>query len=214
MANNPCFTSLQLCRLRITLLDDTGAPDPGSTSSYVSDAPIELGYSLNVKEGATIQQENGCGDLCVNFRGDDSIESVDLTTTLCKLDSELSELMTGGTLVTVAGSTRGYALPQVSSPLTRRVGVEAWTKAFDFDEPASLPYVRYIFPSVQWRLADGNLGNQANNLALAGKGRSNSQWGDGPSNDLPWDAYTSPFGWFYDDDLPDAACGYVTLVAS
>lgn len=214
--NNPCFTSLQLCRLRVSLLDDsTGAPDPGSTSVYVTDAPIDLGYKLNVKAGTVIQQESGCGTLCVNFRGDDSIESVDLTTTLCKLDSELAELMTGGSLVTVAGNTRGYALPQVGDLLTRRVSIEAWTLAYDFDEPASpYPYVRYVFPSTQWRLADASLSNASNNLPLAAKGRSNSGFGDGPANDLPWDAYTSPFGWFYDTDLPDAFCGYQALVAS
>lgn len=224
MTTNQRSGSLQFCRTRFTLLDSSGKPDPGAESIIVTKDAINLGWKVNLKAGAKFSQENGCGETCLTFQDDDEIESVDLTTTLCILDDELLELVAGWTLVMDeldATVVRGSAMPDVGVKLGRRVGVEGWTKAWDGDQPAidvdgsSVLYHRWVFPSTSWVIGDGTLENNPLAVPLTGHGRSNSQWGDGPANDLPWGKYVTPMGHFIDKNaLPDPTDGYATLVAS
>jgi hypothetical protein len=212
MATDGCFTPILAVRLRACLLDDTGAPLAGADSVVVTDALINIGYSVVLKAGADLEQDNGGGEVCATYQGDDEIKFVNL-----KL--ELISLLTGATLVEVAGITRGFAIPTVGAKLSRRASIEAWAIAQDGDEQALLNgnpmFYRYIFPRTSWTLGDQTLENKIGTVPLVGKGRANSQFGDGPANDLPWDAYTSAMGIFDDDsDLPDSVCGFQTLIAS
>lgn len=214
-----CYTPVKVCRMRATRLDDVGAPLPGSDSVVVTDALITLGYSVVLKTGANFEQQNGCGDVCATVQDPDQVKAVDLKMDLCKLDHELVELLTGATLVQVLGQTRGFVIPQVDTPLTSEVSIEAWAKAWDGDQQAVLNgqpmYYRYVFPRTTWVLGDQTLENKVITLPMSGHGKSNSQFGDGPANDLPYDVYLAPMGIFDDDsELPDATCGYTALVAS
>lgn len=218
-----CYTPLLACRLRVALLEDNGAPDAGAGNVAVSDSLIRIGYSVVVTEGASFEQKNGCGDICVQYQGEDRIKAVNLTIELCHLDFELIALMTGASLVSEPGRTNiGTALPAVDADLSRRVSVEAWSLAWDGDEQAiddtggSEPlYIRTIFPSTSWVEGDRTYEEGITRIPLTGRGRSNSQFGNGPGNDLPWGAYTTPKGEYLDDNaLPAATCGTGTLVAS
>jgi hypothetical protein len=214
-----CFTPINACRLRVALLDDSGAPDPGADSMVVTSDMIELGYETVVTPGASFEQPNGCGDICLSYEGKDRIKAVTLTIQLCKLDFELIELMTGADPDVIDGVLRGLALPAIDVDLDRRVSIEAWSEAYDVDQPltegADVGYLRTIFPSTSW--VEGPRSYKQGNtiIQLNGKGRSNANFGNGPGNDLTWGKYTSPKGEFLDfDDLPEATCGYQTLVAS
>ncbi len=223
MGQPNCFTPLFICRLRVALLDDSGAPDAGADALAVSDSIIRLGYQLDVVTGTQFEQKNGCGTVCVQFQGEDRIRGVNLTMELCHLDMELISLMTGASLVSEPGRTNiGTALPAIDADLTRRVSIEAWSKAWDGDEQAtdqtggSEPlYIRTIFPSTSWIEGDRTYEEGITRITLTGRGRSNANFGNGPGNDLPWGAYVTPKGEYIDDgDLPTATCGTSTLVAS
>jgi len=220
MAGPYCFTPILACRLRVALLEDGGAPDPGSESMVVTDALVRLGYQLVVTQGAKFQKKNGCGKICVDYQGQDRIDSVNLTLEVCTLDFELISLMTGADLDIIAGDARGSALPQIDADLTRRVSVEAWSQAYDGDQPltddlGNPGYLRSIFPSTSWIEGDREYKEDVTAIILTGRGRSNANFGNGPGNDLTWGKYTSPKGEFLDfGDLPEATCGYQTLVAS
>ncbi len=214
-----CFSSLQVCRLRVALLDDAGAPDAGADALVVSDALIQIGWQVQVSEGSNFEQKNGCGSVCLTYQGPDKITGVNLTAQLCTLDHELIALMTGANLAVVGGETRGFALPGPNEELTRRVSVEAWALAWDGDQQAvdtgNPLYQRYIWPSVSWLFGDGTLEDNPLAVPLTGRGRGNAGFGNGPGNDLPWGVYTTAMGVFTDDgELPVATCGTQTLVAS
>lgn len=218
-ATNYCFTSLQACRLRATLLDATGKPDPGDSSMIVTDALIDLGYELVLKAGASFDLDNGCGVSCLTFQDRDKIQAVNLTMTLCKLDAQLIALLTQAHEVIVNGVSRGFAVPDTDEELDREVSIEAWSKAWDGDAQAVVDgdvwHDRFIFPRTSWTLGGATLENNPLKVPLKGRGKSNSAFGDGPANDLPWDEYLTPMGVFYDDNpLPDSVCGYQALVAS
>lgn len=215
-----CYSPLLACRLRVALLDSTGAPVAGAGNVAVSDSLIRLGYSLVRSEGVNFEQKNGCGNICVKYQGNDKITGVNLTMELCHLDLELIALMTQASLVNDGARTNvGTALPGVDDELTRRVSVEVWSYAWDSDEQATeggnLLHIRTIFPSTSWTEGDRTYEEGITRIPLVGRGRSNANFGDGPGNDLPWGAYTSPKGEFLDDGaLPTATCGTSTLAAS
>lgn len=223
MPDPNCYTPLLACRMRVALLDANGAPDDGADHMAITDSLINVKYSLVLEEGAKFSQKNGCGNVCVQYEGQDKIKSVGLTMELCHLDFELIALMTGASLVSEPGRTNiGTALPSIDSELTRRVSLEVWSYAWDGDEQAvdttggAEPlFIRTIFPSTAWTEGDRTYEEGITRITLNGKGRSNSQFGNGPGNDLPWGAYTSPKGEYLDDAaLPTATCGTQTLVAS
>lgn len=216
---NLCYSSLQACRLRATLLEADGTPDAGADAVVVTDALIDIGYKIVLKEGAKFDLENGCGVQCLTFQDRDKIQSVDLSMTLCKLDAALIHLLTGATLVIESNVIRGFAIPDTDAELDQEVSIEAWSKAWDGDQQASLGgnllHDRFIFPRTTWTLGDGTLENNPFKVPLTGRGKGNSLWGDGPANDVPYNAYLSPMGVYFDDNaLPDPVCGLQTLVAS
>lgn len=223
MPDPNCYTPLLACRMRVALLDANGAPDDGADHLAVSDSLINVGYSVVVEEGAEFSQKNGCGVTCVQYQGQDRIKAVNLTMELCHLDFELLALMTGASLVSEAGRPNiGTALPAVDADLTRRVSLEVWSYAWDGDQQAidttggsDALYIRTVFPSTSWVEGDRTYEEGITRITLTGKGRSNSNFGNGPGNDLPWGAYTTPKGEYLDDNaLPTATCGTSTLVAS
>ena len=131
--------------------------------------------------------------------------------------------MTGASLVSEPGRTNiGTALPAVDADLTRRVSIELWSLAWDGDEQAiddtggsEALHIRTVFPSTSWIEGDRTYEEGITRITLTGRGRSNSNFGNGPGNDLPWGAYVTPKGEYLDDgELPTATCGTSTLVAS
>lgn len=223
MPDPNCYTPLLACRLRVALLAANGAPSAGADHQAITDSLISVKYSLDITEGASFEQKNGCGVTCVQYQGQDRVKGVNLTMELCHLDVELIALMTGASLVSEVGRTNiGTALPAVDADLTRRVSVEVWSYAWDGDEQAidttggsEALYIRTIFPSTSWVEGERTYEEGITRITLVGKGRSNSNFGNGPGNDLPWGAYVTPKGEYIDDNaLPSATCGTQTLVAS
>lgn len=214
MATN-CFKTLSLCRLRIARLDASGVPEPGAKNLYVTDSQISLTLGLEISEGDDFEVKNGCGDICFSFKDRDQIKGLNLELAVCTADPELTELLTGGDLLTSGGDTVGYALGSVGSVGNENgVSVEAWTKNISGSSlDADYPYVRWVFPKTFWTHSDRTFENGPITHSYTGEGQENVNWFDGPAND--WD-YTSDrlFQYAGDTTLPTAACGAQTLVAS
>lgn len=214
-----CYTPILACRLRVARLDAAGSPLAGAGNLAVSDSLIKIGYSTVIKEGANLEQDNGCNVQCVKAQFPDKITGVNLTMELCHLDIELISLMTGGVLITEGGRGNvGLALPDSDAELNDRVSVEAWSLAWDGDEQATEDgdplYIRTIFPSTSWVEGDRTYEGAITRIPLTGRGRGNANFLDGPGNDLP-PGYTSAKGEYYDiGELPEATCGTSALIGS
>ena len=61
MPSPHCFGSIQACRLRVGRLDSGGAPSPGASNLYVTDALIQIQTSYEIEAGEEFTQKNGCG---------------------------------------------------------------------------------------------------------------------------------------------------------
>lgn len=215
-----CTQSVDVCRLRVAVLAEDGAPDPGAGNLYVTDALIKLDYKVNLKAGAKFNQENGCGNTCMTYQAPDEIESVDVALELCMLDAELIGVITGYPVTDIGGVPRLWSLPAIGVPLDHDISVEAWSKAWDVgrqatDGSGNLLWHQFIFPSGTYNLGDSSLSHNPLALPFNGHCRSNPAFGDGPGNDVPWGSVVGPMAeGITNTQPPTATCGAQALVAS
>lgn len=226
MANATCYTPLQVCALRVAKLNSTGDAVAGAATGYVSDALIEATLGLEIEEGDEIIKKNGCGDICVNFKDSDRIKRATVTLNLCKLDSELIYLLTGGTLIQDGSTTIGMKVQNFDDDAIDGVCLELWTKAWNGSAQAAPTitgsvnsYFHFVLPKARFQLSDLTLANADSEIPVSGTGEENAGLNiDGPYNDWPTavtqaGGFDSVVGWFLDDAIPTAACGFTTVPA-
>lgn len=213
LAAHRCLSSVRARRLRVARLHEDGTLDPGTENLYISDALLSIGTSPEIEAGEELVQRNGSGEICVYVSGDDEVKRYNLTLTLCQLDSELLEMLTGATLITNGGITVGVQMPRIGDTKPR-VCVEAWSEARtsrqQASEDGSVLWWHWVWPNVKWTIGDFTLEAGILNVPLNGKAEENDSMGTGPAADWP-DLITSAQAWFLDDEIPDAVCGYQEL---
>lgn len=229
MADPTCFSSLQVCRLRVATLTSAGIPVAGASNGYTSDGLVSIALTFVKSEGDEFEVKNGCGDICATFVDCDKVKRVDPVVTLCSLDAQLIELMAGGTLFTETPSLDpfGMKIPSPGDACPTPVSLEWWTIAWDVDSqatPASLSnvpgYWHFVIPRVMFSFGDITFENGIAVIPLNGKGEANSAiTANGPFNDWPTEVagtggVNSPFGFWLDATLPTASCDYITVPAT
>lgn len=230
MPSPHCYGSLQVCATRIAALEANGQADPGASNGYISSDLIQADISLEIEEGDEFIVKSGCGNICQTFRDCDRIKRATIAIELCVLDSEMISLMVqNGTLFTDAGTgdAIGFELPAFDVDCPNGVSVEFWSKAWDGTAQATPPflggsvaYYHWVFPKVRWQLGDLTLENEILRIPLNGIAEENPNISiDGPFNDWNVDVaaaggITNVGGWFLDDTLPTAECGFVTVPAA
>lgn len=228
MPNQHCYASLQLCAIRIALLDPTtGAPDNGADNGYVTTAAQKLDVSVEIEEGVELTSKNGCDALCASFKAADKIKRLTFAMDLCQLDWAQIALMTGSDSFTSGGNIVGGQLPSITGALDRRVSVEAWTKAWDGGEQAvpsytspNGAYFHWVFPKTSWLPGTLSMANELMVVPLTGIGEENSRiTSNGPFDDWPAavgnaGGITHVGGWYFDDELPTDACDYIPVISA
>lgn len=213
MSDN-CLPQLQACRMRVTLLDANGVPSPGANSSYVTKSFTEVGATAVYTDGDETEDKNACGEVEVNFKAADSFKRLDMSITLLTPDPYLSQLLSGGVVLT-DGPAKGFAYPEIGVSPTQIVSVEVWTKrinngALDSD----YPYAWWVFPQVQnLRIGDKTLNGQTQLAVFTGQAVENANWFDGPVNDWPV-ASDRVAQWVPTTTLPTVSCGYMAVTPS
>jgi hypothetical protein len=216
MAAHRPLSSVYASRLRVSRLHDDGSLDPGSENQYVSDAIVSIGQTPNVQAGEEFTQRNGGGGICVYVTEQDSIVRYDLTLSLCQLDAELIEILTGGRVLSVGGTTVGFAVPALDA-IAPSVLVEAWGEARDGSAQASEDgaalYWHHVWTNVQWTLGAFTLERGILTVPLTGKAVENPSMGLGPGGEWP-EVITEAYAFFLDDEIPAATDGYQSLVVA
>lgn len=226
MANQTCYSSIQLCGLRVAALDATGDGLAGASNGYVSNSLIEANLGLDVESGIEILKKNGCDDICVNFRGNDRVKRSTIDLKLCTLDSELIALLIGGSRYTSGSTTIGGRVQTLSESASNGVSIEFWTKAWNNSEQArpsvlgsTNAYWHWVIPKAKFQFDPVDLKDDHAEIALKGYGYENTALNiDGPFND--WSTAITTAGgapaalnWFLDTTLPTAQCGFTTVPA-
>jgi hypothetical protein len=218
-----CATSILLCAMRITRLNADGSLAAGPNNAYITNSPVSLQFSPNIKTGITEQQVGGCGCVCVSYKGPDTLLYFDLDFEFCKDEPALYEIMAGMALVTDDSDTPvaiGNSWPnQLSCSLPQQppFAIEAWAQNFidDHQVPDPAAYTRYVWPMAFANLDQQTLGAQFTLPKLKGWTRTNPNWpADGAIyNDYPVGAELEQGGGKFQDSsdhVPVAECAYQT----
>ena len=216
MAETDCRPQVQACAIRVSRLDSNGVPSPGASNLIVSDALVSMGISAVYTDGDEIEDKNACGDVGVNFRGNDSFKRLDVTLQIITPDPFLQEMLSGGVVLDPGGGApQGYGMPPIGAVSGNGVSVELWANRIDDgDLDLNYPYAWYAYPKIRnLRIGDYSHENGSLQPVFSGQAVENANWYDGPLNDWPADS-DRVAQWVPTNTLPTAVCGYQTLSAS
>jgi hypothetical protein len=165
-----------------------------------------------VEAGQDLTLVAGCDCIVASYRGTDKLKRFDLELALATLEPGLLEMLIGGDAILSGSDVIGQHMPvQINCTDTQQpvVAIEAWQTLWEDDHPASTPnrYLRWVFPATRWQLGDMTLENALLQPTVTGYTRGNTNWGEGIFDDQPEAVGPAP-AYFYDDVIPDAACGW------
>lgn len=220
------YDSVDLCRIRVSLLTTGGAPLTWASNGYVSDAAINLGIKITTEAGDDITQKNGCGTICATLQSPDQMKGIALSADLCILDAYLEEFLCGSQTISSGANAIGSRFAAVGSSPTP-VCFEGWSKAWQTDHQATNAftspnptYIHWVFPYTRWVLGDRTLEHGIDVWPVNGVGSENTAITvDGPFNDWPSAVAASGGmprlgGWFFDGTIPTASTSKIAVTSA
>jgi hypothetical protein len=134
--------SLFALGMRLTKLDDTGAPLTGLATSYTTEALVAASIGLQYEEGTEIIRRAGSGRICLSYRAPDSLKRGTISDlSICSPDPNVLQFMIGGDVIGTGGS--GTAEVQTVSLTGTPTGgtftltyLDETTAAIDYDATA------------------------------------------------------------------------------
>jgi hypothetical protein len=221
-----CLNSLDICAIRASVLNADGSPNFGLANGSAYDlSSISLGRTPITTTVTGINQEDGCGRVCVNIPDRTVTTGETLALLLCQLDSELINVLTGAEVILDgSGDVIGFIAPD---PTVTRPTVEfhGWSKAYENNAQHAAPYTSYhwVWPGTTWEIGNWTLQRGVLQVSLIGTAVANANLGDGSFGDLPT-PIDQFFGVFLADDTPDPdeapynangqSCGFIDTPAS
>lgn len=213
MANAPA--SVSGVALRAAKLAQDGSPLPGAETAYVTSAFMNLGFTPEYVDGDEVEEKAADGTVCVYYKLPDVLKRVTFTLQICSPSPELTEILTGGTLLEESTNVIGYASPETGIEATPNgISLEVWSRAVEDGRLASPnPFWRWVFPSVQMRfsgervLENGMLAN-----TFEGWGVGNPNWAPGPAGDWNFTS-NSPFQYARAATAPTGIDDYVVVAS-
>jgi hypothetical protein len=206
-----CGTSLQICAMRATLLNDDGSVASASNNSYVSDRVTEVGWTPDILAGTESDMPGGCDDcLAHTFKGKDKLRRFGFALSRSAIEPALTAMMLGWGTVDSGADAIGLVVPFETQCVTeRKVAFEFWTKHWVNDEKDSTwPWWHHIYPSTIWQIGDQTFNAELGPFVINGFSRTNTLWGDGPYGDGPGVDHRRGTFFLTDIDPPSGACGF------
>lgn len=212
---NECLPQVQACGIRVARLGLDGAPTVGASNMYVSDSLLSLAFAWVSEDGEEIVERNACGTRIVDYKEPDELRRGRVTINLLVPDPELSELLSGETVLTNTADVGGAA-PALGQVPDAPVSLELWAKRIlNKKVHPTKPYAWWVYPFItNLRPADHEHARANLARSFVGDAYENTLWGNGPNNDWPAGvASDKVYQWLPTATKPTASCGYVALPA-
>jgi len=218
--------------IRLTRLDECGAPVIGLCSTVVSTGYVSVTSTPNYQDPEEIQQSDANGRLCIDDQSDPALRWIDHSIIFCNVDPDAWNIITGDPLVlndAVAPEAIGNRIDS-SVTGTAKFAMELWSGiAGQACDPDGFPLFGYwLHPFLgQARIGEWAVANAALTMTFTARSFPGSQWDVGPY-DVRRDATVpatlepllTPIGAtdhahfeLSSAPLPTAACGCVELAA-
>lgn len=218
-----CYGARDLVAIRASRLNADGTricPNEDGSAFMIGGA-ISFNVQRVVDSGTTDSQRDGAGNICLTKTTADIVTGIRGNLTLCKLDFQMIELLTGGRCLVSGGVAYGFeeADPNDTPPA---VEFHWWENNWSGASQVASPYlyVHNVAVYTQWRLGDETFDNTNLEVPLTFTGQANTSIVIGTFDDIPLDVQGDGFTsrWLA-DDIPDAdtapynenglSCGYV-----
>lgn len=226
-------SSVQGVMARITRLTVDGSIDE-DYPSFVTKGYISASFSPEFEDGEEISEKNASGEVCISWKGDDSLTRIGFNLALCTPDPEASALLAGGKVIVACaddipndvatGDVIGYSSPAIGATVGNPVAIEIWSIANVGGKPATgYPYWHWAFPYVKVRYeGDREFSNGALANEFTGQGLGNDALAEGDgleyaeANEFGAAAYAealmNPFSYVRAAELPtEGWSGALTL---
>lgn len=176
--------------MRVARLGPSGLPLVGAGNTVTANAFTKLDFDPVYKDGVNIEEPNAAGGICITYDGDASLRHWNVKIEICSVAPELMEILSAGSVLSVATDVMGWASPDIGgSPSgANGVSVEVWSRAvLNAGAAATNPYIHWLAPRVKnLKLTSPlTIGAEAVKGTFEGIAIGNPLWGDGPLNDWP-----------------------------
>lgn len=193
------FTAARGQMMRVTRVNSLGRIEYGPNARVTSDGFVSVAMAPQITEGEQIRSTNAAGIDCLNERSPDTLDTINVTITFCRVDICLFTLINEhikqlrNAFGEVAGFAESYNIAQSSG-----FALEVWADARNYvptDPLATGAWLYWLMPY----LVGGNLGeetieNGAATFTLTARTKRGSQWGRGPYDVEVNDPLTSACG--------------------
>ncbi len=217
MAAPKCLAIINLCAVRVTLLQEDGSPD-SSGDYYVTDRTVSLGFTPEISTGQDREIRNGCDCIIAASKAQDILKRFTFTLDRGNLEPGLEAmLLAQEPIVDEDDSVIGVTFSaDLGACAQAAVALEGWASAEALDHPdPDYPWLHFRWPWTQWQIGPGTLSADYFQPQVTGFNRANSEFGD-PYEDLPASGTgvinNDFFGyWYQAEDPPSAVCGVQQL---
>lgn len=180
--------SLKGRALRLTRLDECGAPVVGECSSIVTYGFITVEFAPEVETGEEFTQKNAWGDFCVSEKEPDRNKWVNVSMSMCEVNPDVLDLVGGGKPLTDGTDIVGASFGEQNN--LGAFAVEVWTKQAGggCGATGTPEWGYFVAPYVVNGAIDGSVTIENGTLALGMKGEgiaATADWGVNPYNDNP-----------------------------
>lgn len=180
-----CYTPFKIPRIRVTSLNSCGLPVTGC-STVVSDGIISVGLTKEYEDREEFFVKNGDGVFCVKETNAPVLKWINLELTLCNVDPEMYNIMTGDSLVlNDATSPVSTGLNTIEGAAANvNFALEGWTRLSNNGGVActgGVEYGYFLWPwVVEGTVGDLTLENGAASFTISARTKSGGAWGTGP----------------------------------
>lgn len=185
-AGSRTLTPIRGRRYRVTRLDACGLPVYGDDAQAVTKGVVTAAFTANTTETEEIRVENSGGETCVYEPGTVSLEGHSGEITLCGMDPQFFNIITGMPVVyDINGVAVGVDVDTAVDLNDFAFGLEIWTGVASEDacgEVGETAYGYILLPYMKGGvLGDITVENGAINFVITGAtSRRGGQWGRGP----------------------------------
>lgn len=190
MGSRP-FTLVKTRIVRLTRLDECGAPDFGLKSTLATQGFVKAENKWDIEDGAKSEQKNDWGDYCLQEEDDPIIKGGDVAIDFCNVDPDSYDFVSGARVIAAgvggmagitAGTSIGYALGVNTVP--GHFALEAWTKTGGACADGTPLWVYSVYPHLKGgRPGDQSLDRGTTTFQQSAKARPAAGWDAGPYGD-------------------------------
>jgi hypothetical protein len=184
VVNVSCDLIANLDVVRVTKVDNCGAPVVGTESAFVAECNASIAMNPNIDTQDDIIYRAANGKLCGVKRGCPSLLGYDIEYNFYSVSPEMLDVLTGQpTVVDSAGEVIGFDSCDVQCD--GGFAFEFWAELVG-QNCAPGGAARYLYVLMPWvtnaYLADLTIGSEQVSLQVLGSTRAGGSWGTGPYN--------------------------------